>query len=316
MGGNRMKIRFTTPCIYKTGCTGEVCAGEGCANDGAREFGCASFGFAGAPDPAAEGERTWKGEIKGQAFFGTLEAVLAAIPEKCCIGTDAGNGCIGRPWQAGIVLFGNCGGENDFIHALYEKTGCPLTGGAAACDPVSGASGLVAGGSQAAVYMICDPDHEVRVESKNVHGNLLGVHKIGFTDPRVLDTIDGEDAVLWYTERREEYGFSAKDFEHMTLSDLNGVNAHMSMNGKRLVSGRDLCDEMILRYVDKGDVYPQMNTFYNDPNALVFGCAGLKGILEQDIMLDTMGMFMFGEVATMDGKPEFGNLMLSKVVIE
>ena len=297
-----MRIRFTTPCIYDTGC----------ANTGSDDFGCASFGFAGAPDPTVESERIWNGEIKGQAFFGRMEDVLAAVPEKC---SSIGDDGICRSWQAGIVLFGNCGGENAFIRKLYEKTSCELTGGAAACDSVNGTSGLIAGGNQVAVYMICDPDHKIYVESKNIHENLLGVHKIGFTDSRVLDTIDGKDAVLWFTERREEYGFDSNDFEHMTFSDLNGVNAHMSMDGERLVSGRDLCEEMILRYVDKGNVYPQMNSFYNDSNAIIFGCAGLKSILEQNIMLDTMGMFMFGEVATVNGIPEFGNLMMSKMVV-
>jgi len=284
-----VKIKFTTPTIYDT----EESA-----------FGCASFGFAGAPDPTQAGTREWKGsELQGKLFYGKLDDVIDEIP------------VVKRPWQAGIVLFGNCGGENEFIRKLHAKTGCPLTGGAAACDLVNNRSGLVFGKGQVAVYLISDPDHNVKVESKNIHNNILGTHRIGFTDPRVLDTIDGEDAIEWYTKKRAEYGFVPDDFEHMTFSDLDDVNAHMSMSDGKLISGRDLCHEMVLRYVAKGDVYPQMNAFYDDKNAMIFGCAGLKGILEQDIMTDTMGMFMFGEVATIDGRPEFGNLMLSKLII-
>lgn len=294
--GDDMNIRFTTPCIYNKNCS--------------NEYGCASYGFSGAPDPSEKNERVLDNGISGKAFFGTLEEVLAHIPAFCI--RDGKE----LPWQAGIVLFGNCGGENAFIRDLYEKVRCPLTGGAAACNTDTGESGLIAGASQAAVYMICDPEKNIHVESRNIHGNLLGIHKIGFTDPRVLDTIDGEDAVEWYTKKRAEYGFTASDFEHMTFSDLNGINAHMSMDGDKLVSGRDLCEEMMLRYVEKGDVYPQMEAFYNDSDALIFGCAGLKGILEENIMLDTMGMFMFGEVATINNVPEFGNLMLSKLCYE
>ncbi len=321
--GESMKIRFTTPCIYET---------EGAAQEG-RSFGCASFGFAGAPDPASENVREWDAQhkkLRGKAYFGTLEEVLAQIPTTAepespdpgtgsCMSQAAADGGAAQnskmPWQAGIVLFGNCGGENEFIRKLYEKTGCPLTGGAAACDLAAGRSGLVAGAGQVAVYMICDPDASISVESKNIHNNILETHKIGFTDPRVFDTIDGEDALEWFTRKRAEYGFGADDFEHMTFSDMGGVNAHTSMNGGRLVSGRDLCPEMLLRYVKKGDVYPQMHTFYDDKDAMIFGCAGLKGILEQDIMTDSMGMFMFGEVATINEVPEFGNLMLSKLVV-
>ena len=282
-----MLIRFTTPAIYKP---------EG--------FGCASFGFAGSPDPKKDAAREWKEEIKGKVYSGTLDEVLNEIPAKGTCGS----------WQAGIVLFGNCGGENEFMHKLFEKTGCAYTGGAAAFDASTGKTGLISGGKQAAVFMIDDPAYDIKIESENIHNNILETHKIGFSNPRVFETIDDEDAVEWFTKKRAEFGFDASDFEHMTFSDMNNVNCHTSMSDGKLVSGRDLCEEMILRYVKKGDVYPKMNAFYNDDRAMIFGCAGLKGILEQDIMSDTMGMFMFGEVATMNGKPEFGNLMLSKIV--
>lgn len=283
-----MLIHFATPGIYKT--------------DG---FGCASFGFAGSPDPQKDAVREWKEEINGQVYSGMLEDVLEEIPAE---------GPFGR-WQGGIVLFGNCGGENEFIHKLYEKTGCAYTGGAAAFDSSEGKTGLISGDGQVAVFMISDPSYDISIESENIHSNILGTHKIGFKDPRVFETIDGEDAVSWFVNKREEFGFDASDFEHMTFSDMNNVNCHTSMSDGKLVSGRDLCEEMILRYVKKGDVYPKMNAFYNDDEAVIFGCAGLKGILEQDIMLDSKGMFMFGEVAAMNGIPEFGNLMLSKIII-
>ncbi|MDO4939640.1 MAG: hypothetical protein Q4E54_06740 [Lachnospiraceae bacterium] len=283
------KLVFKTPCGF----------------DG-NAFGCASFGFADAPDPTEKGERVFKYEVAGKIFTGRLEDLLNDIPE----GSENGNR------QAGIVLFGNCGGENGFIRELSKKVKCPLVGGAAACDPVSGASGLVYGGSQAAVFMIDDPTVTVSAEGRNIHGNLLGEHRIGFTNPRVLDTIDGEDALKWYTAMRAEYGFPDTDFEHMTFSDSSNVNAHMSVVDGRLVSGRDLCENMILRYVKPGDVYPQMKAFYDDPDAIVFGCAGLKGILEENLMTPGTGLFMFGEVVTINGISEFGNLMLSKLVMK
>ncbi len=96
-----MLIRFTTPAVYDF---------EG--------FGCASFGFAGSPDPAVNASRVWGNEIEGQVYQGTLEEVLAAVPQESPSGS----------WQAGIVLFGNCGGENEFIRKLYDKTGCAYTG--------------------------------------------------------------------------------------------------------------------------------------------------------------------------------------------
>ena len=282
------KLVFTTPCSFNH-----------------EEFGCASFGFADAPDPTDPERREFPIDLEGEAYYGMLDDILKQIPEK---------GKNGK-WQAGIVLFANCGRENEFVHKLSEKVKCPLVGGAAAINPVNGMRGLIAGGWDVAVYMICDPKHKVTVETKNIHDNMLGMYEIEFTDPRVADSIEGEDALYWYMNRRAEYGFGENDFEHMTFSDENNVNVHLSSEGGRLVAGRDLCRNMILRCVDT-NVYEELADFYNDPDAIVFGCAGLKGILEKDLNIPGTGLFMFGEVVTMkNGVSEFGNLMLTKLVV-
>ena len=46
-----------------------------------------------------------------------------------------------------------------------------------------------------------------------------------------------------------------------------------------------------------------------------FGCAGLAGILDQPLDTKSLGLFLFGEVCMADGYAEFGNLMLSKLII-
>ena len=59
-----------------------------------------------------------------------------------------------------------------------------------------------------------------------------------------------------------------------------------------------------------------MQAFYDDENAIVFGCAGLSGLLTKPLTSSSLGLFLFGEVCTVDGVAEFGNLMLSKLVIK
>lgn len=278
-----MKLTFTTPCAFDSHAL------------------AASFGFAGAPDPEAKTIRTSDIEPEGVLLTGTYEEILSALD--------------GTPNQAGIVVLGNCGGENDFIRALQAKAGCPLTGGAAAIDPVTGRSGLIAGGGQAAVFLIRDPRYRVEVVSENIHTTLLGTHHIEFDEGRLFKTIDGQDALTWYNARRAELGIPLGDFEHLTFSDPQGVNAHTFLRDGRLAAGRDLCDTMILRLVKPEQVYPRMAAFYSDPTALVFGCAGLKGILPQPIPGGGTGLFMFGEVCTVAGVSQFGNLMLSKLIL-
>lgn len=277
-----MKLTFSTPCAF----CDDVLA--------------ASFGFSGAPAPDAASLRTASVQLEGVLLTGTYEDILSAVD---------------GPNQAAIVLLGNAGGEDAFVQALQEKAACPLTGGAAAIDPVSGKAGLIAGGGEAAVFLVRDERYDVQVISQNIHEVILGTHEIETDGPRTFKTIDGEDALTWYNVQREKHGISLQDFEHLTFSDTLGVNAHTSVVGGRLVSGRDLEPTMLLRMVPAEQVFPAMDAFYDDDNALVFGCAGLKGILPKPICRDGMGMFMFGEVCTVDGISKFGNLMLSKLCI-
>lgn len=279
-----MNLRFSTPCAFDEG------------------IAAASFGVSGAPDPTAKTVRSYLYDMDGCFLSGSYADILRA----------AENG----GYQAGIVLLGNAGGEDSFIQALQQKLGCPLTGGAAAIDPVTGKSGLIAGGGQAAVWLIRDERYEVSVISENIHNILLGEHRIELDAPRVFRTIDGQDALQWYDARRKELGISTQDFEHLTFSDTLGVNAHMSVENGRLVAGRDLESIMVLRCVAADNVDRKMGEFYSDETALIFGCAGLKGILHQPVMHGGTGLFMFGEVCTVDGISRFGNLMLSKLCVK
>ena len=70
---------------------------------------------------------------------------------------------------------------------------------------------------------------------------------------------------------------------------------------------------MYLRYVQEEKVQERMRAFYDDRDAIIFGCAGLKGILKEALHTEGIGLFMFGEVCTKGEVSEFGNLMLSKI---
>lgn len=278
-----MKLRFSTPCAFEEG----ICT--------------ASFGFAGAPDERAHTTREFPYELSCTWLTGSYAEILSQLP--------AGD------WQAGIVLLGNGGDEDRFVQALWESLRCPLTGGSAAIDPVTGKSALVLGGGQAAVCLIRDDRYEITVESRNIHEEVLGTHVITMAAPRIFATIDGEDALQWYQRRRREYGIPEDDFEHLTFSDTLGVNAHLSVVDGQLCAGRNLEPEMLLRRVAPERVLPQMTEFYDDAHALICGCAGLKGILPQPLDAAGCGLFLFGEVATVDGVSRFGNLMLSRLCV-
>ena len=135
-------------------------------------------------------------------------------------------------------------------------------------------------------------------------------------DPRTILTINGQDAAAFLTEKKAQFGIAETDFEHLTISDLQGVNAHLSCVDGVIKSGRDVHEKMILRRVAHEKVYDAMRAFFDDPDAIVFGCAGLSGLLDKPLDTHSLGLFLFGEVCTVDGVAEFGNLMLSKLVIK
>lgn len=280
-----MKLQFFTPSC-------------GVSDD---SFGCATFGFVGAFDPTKPARIALPFDLDGLLVTGSYEQCLSQCKNTLC--------------SAALVVLGNAGGENAFIHELSEILNVPIVGGGAAIDPVTGQAGLITGKNQAAVFLITDDRYRYEVCCENIHHDILGQHKITFTNPRQIDQIDGVEGAAWFADKKAEFGLSMDDFEHLTFSDLNGINAHLSLVDGKLCSGRDLQEQMLLRYVPAESVFDRIQKFYDDPHGLVFGCAGLKGILPREITGSGVGLFLFGEVCTHNNMSEFGNLMLSKLRI-
>ena len=269
--------------------------------DSAEGFGCASLGLPGVCGNEEKCVVTDPRKLKAVVLTGTYEDILAGVQQ------------VKEPAQAAIVLFGNVGGENAFLAELQKTLHCPIVGGGAAIDFATNTSGLVTGRGEAALMLITDERYTYETETLCIHDRILGTCQLTLEDPRTILTIDGVDAVEFYNAKRKEFGLADTDFEHLTLSDLRGVNAHLSQPGDKLKSGRDLQETMLLRYVDHAKVYDTMRAFYDDPDAVVFGCAGLSGILDKPLDTKSLGLFLFGEVCMVAGYAEFGNLMLSKL---
>lgn len=267
-------------------------------------FGCASLGIAGICGNEIKLVSEYGNKLSGEVLCGSYDDVLARLENlKCCP-------------HAAIVLFGNAGGENQFMKDLQQHITCPIVGGGAAIDGPTGKSALLTGGGQVAVLLITDDRFTYRAETQCIHDCVLGEVKLTLADARTILTINDVCASDFLSQKRKELGLKDTDFEHLTISDLRNVNAHLSCVDGAIKSGRDVQETMLLRYVDHNKVYDAMRKFYDDENAIVFGCAGLSGLLDRPLDTNSLGLFLFGEVCTVDGTAEFGNLMLSKLVIE
>lgn len=271
--------------------------------DLAAGFGCASLGLPGVCGNDQKCVVTDPRKLEAVELTGTYEEILSGVQQ------------VERKVQAAIILFGNVGGENAFLAKLQKILSCPIVGGGAAIDFATNTAGLITGRGEAALLLITDDRYTYTTETLCIHDQILETCQLTLEDPRTILTINGEDAVEFYNKKRQEFGLADTDFEHLTLSDLRNVNAHLSKPGDKLKSGRDLQETMLLRYVDHAKVYDTMRTFYDDSDAVVFGCAGLSGILDKPLDTKSLGLFLFGEVCMAEGYAEFGNLMLSKLKI-
>ena len=267
-------------------------------------FGCASLGLAGICDNSQMNVTAHSEKLDGIVLTGNYDEILDQMKH------------VTVPVFAAIVLFGNAGGENVFLKEIQEIMHCPTVGGGAAIDGATGRSALITGGGEAAVFLITDNRYRYRCVTQCIHDDVLGEVTLSLADPRTILTINGVDAASFLAQKRQELGLSDSDFEHLTISDLRNVNAHLSCVDGVIKSGRDVQEKMILRRVCHEKVYDSMRRFYDDKNAIVFGCAGLSGLLDKPLDTKSLGLFLFGEVCTVDGVAEFGNLMLSKLVIE
>lgn len=266
-------------------------------------FGCASLGLAGQCDNATEGVSVWPFALQGYILTGSYTDILKEIA------------VVADTAFAAIVLFGNAGGENQFLRDIQKFLHCPIVGGGAAIDPATNRSALITGNGEAAVFLITDDRFTYTAETQCIHSHILGTCSLTLEDPRTIRTIDGRDPVQFLADLKRSLNISADDFEHLTLSDERNINAHLSLSGGKIKSGRDLQETMLLRYVPHKAVYDAMQDFYDDPEAIVFGCAGLSGLLDKPLATKSLGLFLFGEVCYVDGVADFGNLMLSKLRI-
>lgn len=263
-----------------------------------KAFGAATLGFAGMPNCPSDTVCSFPLQPKGVVLNGTYEEILAVIPDDT--------------YHAAIVLCGNAGNENYFVKRLSQILHCPVVGGGAAMNGNKG--GLIIGGGQASVFLVKDECYDVHVQLSNIHRHIVGAVTVDFDEPRIVKAINGEEPKQWLDKQKEMLGFLADDFEHFTLSDDQNINAHLSFDGQYVRSGRDLQHHMIARYVKPEEVVAAVFDFYNDDaNTIVFGCAGIKGITGEIPKIDSLGLYMYGEICATQNGTEFGNLMLSKI---
>lgn len=227
--------------------------------------------------------------------------------------------------KAGIILFGNCGGEDKFVEFVRKSLpGIPLAGGSSAAGADSVTGRLLPDRDQVSMLLITDDRYEICVESRNIHSKILAEATVIASAPRKIDAIllkDGKKMLCTDFVRRlaSENGITEAVSEWISVCTPAGYNIHMIFKDGVCFCGADLPSDgkIFFKYSEREETVRNIREFYNCDNAIVFGCAGLKALLEGEKVNTghhTLGLFMFGEIASMEGRnASFANLMLSRM---
>jgi hypothetical protein len=285
------------------------------AFDGAT-FGCASHGLA-APgvwsDPQApslvSAPRPFSGEVVAGSYADVLEQLrhISFIP------------------QAAIILFSGGTGAEKFLQEWQKLfPAVPVTGGAAARGNGQERGELLPPAEDVGVLLLTEGSWQA--ETLKVHDVVGTAWQFRADGPRTITHLRRSASNSWETAAaafraaQTKLGRENTDCESITWSDVNGRNLHCSFAGEFLQSGADLPPDgqLLLRTISRAEAAKKLGQFCAQPNALVFGCAGLRSLLDAPFATgsDCLAGFLFGELVTLAGQPQFGNLMASRLVCQ
>jgi hypothetical protein len=286
--------------------------GQAPVDDG-QTFGCASHGIAAANlwrGPEESAAAGWPDNgLEGEVVAGTYDAVLARLDQ------------IARKPSAAIVLFSQGGGVETFLERWHERLpGVPVAGGGAALGAGQTCGELLPAAADVAVLLI--RGGLWRADTLNAHDCTGRSFEFRADGPRTITHLrergDWVAAVPAFRALQADYGRAEADCESLTLSEASGRNIHCRFDGVVLHTGADLPADgrFECRTVNRVEVAKRLAAFCAEPDALVFGCAGLRGLLDAPLPVGpgTLAGFMFGELVTLDGRPQFGNLMAVRLV--
>ncbi|HEY5585744.1 MAG TPA: hypothetical protein VIK78_14810 [Ruminiclostridium sp.] len=278
-------------------------------------FGCASYGFSTESEwksPEEKEHIIWDNELEGIVLSGKYAEVLDELKRKSYIPKGI------------IALFTGNSGIEEFISSCKVMMGSvPLIGGGAAIGSNQSQGETLPIAEDVALLLVLEG--AFKVETKNIHINTSEIFEIEAKTPRIIGKIKTDDVnsteqvADFYKKLQYLNGVHKDDFESIAFRDTKGCNIHCSIKGELLGSGANLPENniLILGKTNKVDATDSISTFISAENSIVFGCAGLRGLVERSLKTGkgTIAGFLFGEVVTIDNQSMFGNLMMTRLTI-
>ena len=278
-------------------------------------FGCSSHGMAAGTSWIGDnvaGIASFGESLEGEVITGSYAEVLTSLEDPPC-----------EP-KAVIILFAGEMGVEAFLEQWNRLfPGVPVAGGAAARLDGSPRGELHPLSEDAAVLLLSEGTWTA--DTLNVHDRVASEWAFRADGPRDMAQLRPAAGGQWqaaaavFRTQQAARGRNSEDCETITFSDAQGRNLHVWISGDHLYTGANLPSEgpLFLRTVEKTAVAGKLDKFCFAPNSIVFGCAGLRGLIDKPLAVGTDGLagFMFGELVTLGGQAQFGNLMASRLVL-
>lgn len=276
-------------------------------------FDCVTHGFADNNQWISPGDNKsvyWNEELQGSILSGNYDEVLSGLKSlgykpKLCIAFFNKN--------KGVELF-----INNYSRIMPDVI---LAGGVAAIDNGKGQEEL----NPEEIKILAVSGGNFEFQSINIYkktGIEVEIKRTSGRDFDLLRIIPGgswQNGAELYSRHRKILNIPVNNFESLTFSDRNERNLHFSIAGNLLHSGADLPEDdiLVMRNIIKNKVEEKVSDFISDERSLIFGCAGIRSLIENPLLTgrNSLAGFMFGEIVAFDNKAAFGNLMLTKIKI-
>jgi hypothetical protein len=282
--------------------------------DDGKTFGCASHGYSDETTwgcPSNNYQEYWDHELEGQVLSGTYLEVLSVLEK------------LDYQPKLGLAVFAKPIGMESFLQSCQSILGgIPIVGGGAARKAGEDRGEILPAAEEVSLLLVNQGDFVV--EPMNVHdqGNLQlearGGHERQISEVRVLPDGEWQNAISFFHKQQAMLDIPLDNFECVTFSDRLERNIHCSIQEGCLESGADLPKDrkLVLRTTSMTEGTNRIASFISSENSLIFGCAGLRSIVQNPLRTgkNSIAGFLFGEVVTLEKTALFGNLMMSKII--
>ena len=267
--------------------------------DDGRTFGCSADNISANGNAEMLSDAAWNIEVNGIVSGGKYAAALEEIQKKISDGF--------RP-DAAIVFFA----KNEFIERFLNRLSLivgdiPIGGGGAVPAPGGGKGILIPHAEDVNVLLIKDARYIWRLDWLNVHGDTGCKINVRTASVRTILSIREEHsekdipAQAWFKKEIQDRKLPDGSFEHLAFLTTQGYNLHASPEGEFAIhTGSDIpyTGELRLGAVNIDKYERQIAEFCLADNSIVFGCAGLKSIVNIALPAgkNSLQAFLHGEV--------------------